>query len=54
MKEETLRKEYKKISKRYFELEEIHYRTIEEQIELDNIESRMSEIAYHLEHSFNN
>jgi hypothetical protein len=39
-----LNKEYNKIAKRYFELEEKDFRTFDEQRELDAIEVRMSEI----------
>jgi hypothetical protein len=46
---EKLRKEYKKISKRYFELEEKEFRTFEEQKEIDAIEVRMAEISNLLE-----
>jgi len=44
-----LEKEYKKISKRYFELEDKEFRTFDEQREIDSIEVRMSEIANILE-----
>jgi len=48
---EKLNKEYKKISKRYFELEEKAFRTFEEQTEIDKIEVRMSEISKILENA---
>lgn len=44
-----LEKEYKKISKRYFELEDKEFRTFDEQREIDSIEIRMAEIANLLE-----
>ena len=47
--QDKLNKEYKKISKRYFELEEKEFRTFEEQNEIDNIEVRMAEISNLLE-----
>jgi hypothetical protein len=46
-----LNKEYKKISKRYYALENNDYRTFDEQRELDTIEVRMSEIGSLLENS---
>lgn len=46
-----LNKEYNKIAKRYFELEEKDFRTFDEQKELDIIEVRMSEIANILENA---
>ena len=46
-----LNKEYKKISKKYFALEDNDYRTFDEQRELDSIEVRMSEIAKLLENA---
>jgi hypothetical protein len=46
---EKLNKEYKKILKRYFELEEKELRTFDEQKEIDSIELRMAEIANLLE-----
>lgn len=49
MKTSELNKEYKKISKRYYELEEKEYRSFDEQREIDSIEARMSEIANLLE-----
>jgi hypothetical protein len=49
MTTEKLNKEYKKISKRYFQLEEQEFKTRIEQDELDSIELRMSEIANQLE-----
>ena len=49
MKTEQLNKEYKKISKRYFALEEQEFRSREQQDELDSLELRMSEIAKILE-----
>lgn len=49
MKTEKLNKEYKKISKRYFELEEKDFRSFEEQKEIDTIEIRMVEISNILE-----
>jgi hypothetical protein len=48
---ELLNKEYKKISKRYFHLEEKNDRTDEEQIEIDNIENRMAQISNLLENN---
>jgi hypothetical protein len=48
---ENLNKEYKKISKRYFELEEKAFRTFEEQTEIDKIEVRMAEISKILENA---
>jgi hypothetical protein len=44
-----LNKEYNKIAKRYFELEEKDFRTFEEDREIDSIEVRMAEIANLLE-----
>ena len=51
MTTEQLNKEYKKISKRYFALEEQEFRTRQEQDELDSIELRMSEISNQLENN---
>jgi hypothetical protein len=45
-----LNKEYNKITKRYFELEEKD-RSFDEQREIDAIEARMSEIAKLLENA---
>ncbi|MFV8361740.1 hypothetical protein [Flavobacterium sp. LS1P3] len=44
-----LNKEYKKISKRYFQLEEKDIKSFEDQRELNFLEVRMSEIAKLLE-----
>ena len=44
-----LNKEYNKISKRYFKLEEKDFKTFEEQREIDGLEVRMSEISNLLE-----
>ena len=46
-----LNTEYKKISKRYFKLEEKDLRSFEESREIDTIELRMSEIANLLENN---
>ena len=46
-----LNKEYKKIAKRYYSLENNDYRTFDEQRELDTIEIRMSEISNLLENA---
>lgn len=46
---DRLNKEYKKLSKIYFSLEEKNFKTPEEERELDRIEQRLSEIANTLE-----
>ncbi len=51
METNKLNKEYKKIAKRYFKLEEKEFKNFDEQRELDIIEIRMSEIANILENS---
>jgi hypothetical protein len=43
------KKEYNKLSKRYFKLEEKDYKTLEEQREIDFLEVRLAEIANILE-----
>ena len=48
---EQAEKEYKKISKRYFELDNKEDRTFEEQKEIDAIEARMSELSTFLENA---
>ena len=49
METAKLNKEFKKLTKRYFELENIDFRNYEEQKEIDNIEKRLSEISNLLE-----
>lgn len=46
---EKLNREYNKISKRYFQLEEQQIRSFEEDRELDKLEKRMAEICNLLE-----
>tara|TARA_B110000967_G_C18383723_1_gene316527 strand:- start:324 stop:476 length:153 start_codon:yes stop_codon:yes gene_type:complete len=43
------KKEYNKLSKRYFKLEEKDFKTLEEQREIDFLEVRLAEIANILE-----
>jgi hypothetical protein len=48
---EKLEKEQQRLFKKYFKLEDIFFRTFEQQKELDKIEKRLSQIAKILENN---
>jgi restriction endonuclease S subunit len=48
---EKLEKEQQRLFKKYFKLEDILFRTFEQQKELDKIEKRLSQIAKILENN---